>query len=78
MILGAMALICSGTLFFFFNDPEGPNLLIVTVFAAVVFFLSFAAYMFSPPKINGLKRLSAAFCVQVLLVIGLYFCLKRF
>jgi hypothetical protein len=76
MILAATAIICSRVLFFFFNDPEGPNLLIVAGLALPVYFLSSAAYIFSPSKISGIKRLSAAICIQILLVIALYFCMK--
>ena len=76
MLLGATAIICSRMLFFFFNDPEGPNLLIVAAFAMAVFFLSLAAYVFGPSKIKGLKRLSLVICIQILSVIGIYFCMK--
>jgi hypothetical protein len=76
VLLGATALLCSRTLFFFFNDPEGPNLLIVTVLAIVLYFLSFAAYAFVPSKITGLKRLSIAIFVQILAATALYFCMK--
>ena len=71
MILGVTAIICSRTLFFFFNDPEGPNLLIVMVFAMTIYFSSLAVYIFSPPKRNALSRLSAVICVQILFVIDL-------
>jgi hypothetical protein len=76
MVLGATAIICSRMLFFFFNDPEGPNLLIVAGLAMAIFFLSFAAYVFSPSKMSGLKRLSVGVCIQILSVIGLYFCMR--
>ena len=76
MMLGVTAIICSRMLFFFFNDPEGPNLLIVAAFAMAVYFLSIAAYVFSPSKIKGLKRLSLVICIQILSVIGIYFCMK--
>jgi len=76
MILAVTAIICSRALFFFFYDPEGPNLLIVTGLALAVYLLSSAAYIFSPSKVSGIKRLSAAICIQILLVIGLYFCMK--
>ena len=75
-ILGVTAILCSRTLFFFFNDTEGPNLLIVGGLAMAIYFLSFAAYVFVPSKIQGLKKLSVAVCVQILSVIGLYFCMK--
>jgi hypothetical protein len=76
MMLAVTAIICSRMLFFFFNDPEGPNLLVVAGLALAVFLLSSAAYIFSPFKINGIKRLSAVICIQMLSVIGLYFCMK--
>lgn len=76
LILAATAIICSRMLFFFFNDPEGPNLLIVVVLALAVYILSAAAYLFSPFKINDIQRLSAVIGIQLLSVIVLYFCMK--
>lgn len=76
MILVVTALTCVRTMFFFFDDVEGPNLFIVTVLGLIVFFLSWAAYWFSPFKINGIKRLISAVCFQILLVIGFYFVMK--
>lgn len=46
VILGITALICSRILFALFNDPEGPNLLIVTVMALFIYFLSLTVYSF--------------------------------
>jgi hypothetical protein len=76
VILAATAIICSRMLFFFFNDPEGPNLLIVASFALAVYLLSSAIYIFGPSQINGVKRLSAVIGIQILSVIALYFCMK--
>ena len=76
IILAATAIICSRILFFLFNDPEGPNLLVVAGLSLAVYFLSYAAYVFGPSKIKGIKRLSAVICIQILTVIGLYFCMK--
>ncbi|MBS1532141.1 MAG: hypothetical protein JSU01_17700 [Bacteroidetes bacterium] len=76
IILAATAIICSRLLFFFFRDPEGPNLLIVAGLALVVYILSLLAYLFGPPKMKGAGRLLAAICFQVLLVAGLYFGMK--
>jgi hypothetical protein len=44
--------------------------------ALALFLLSWAVYVLGPLKINGFKRLFAAICIQLLLVIGLYFCMK--
>jgi ABC-type glycerol-3-phosphate transport system permease component len=49
---------------------------VVAGLALAVFLLSSAAYIFSPFKINGIKILSAVICIQMLSVIGLYFCMK--
>ena len=76
IILGVTAILCSRTLFFFFNDIEGPNLLIVVGLAMAIYFLSFAAYAFVPARIEGLKKISVVVCVQILSVIGLYFFMK--
>jgi hypothetical protein len=76
VILALTAIICSRTLFALFNDPEGPNLLIVTVLTLIVYGLSLAAYLFGPSAINGIKRLSAVICMQILLVANLYFFMK--
>ncbi|GAA3973829.1 hypothetical protein GCM10022210_25040 [Mucilaginibacter dorajii] len=76
VILGVTAILCSRTLFFFFNDTEGPNLLIVGGLAVAIYLLAFAAYVFVPSKKQGLKKLSIAVCIQILSVIGLYFCMK--
>jgi len=75
LILGITSIVCSRTWFFFLNDPEGPNLLIVMVLAAVVYSVSFAAYTFTasttPPK-----RLLVAISAQILFVTSLYFLLR--
>jgi len=71
LILGITALVFSRTLFFFFNDPEGPNLLIVLSLAVVLYVLSFLAYVYSP--VMGPKKLLLAIVIQIGLVTGLYF-----
>jgi len=76
IMLAATAIICSRMLFVFFNDPEGPNLLIVAGLSLAVYLLSSASYIFIPSKINGIKRLSAVICIQILAVIVLYFCMR--
>lgn len=74
LVLVVTALVCSRVMFLFFNDPEGPNLLIVIGTAAVVYFLSLAVYLFVPST-TDFKRFSLAIFVQILLVAGLYLCL---
>lgn len=83
MILAITAIICSRMLFSFFNDPEGPNLLIVIVTAAIIYFVSLATYLINPSVKNlsssssaGLKRLFLVILTQIVLVICLYVCLN--
>jgi hypothetical protein len=49
-----------------FNDPEGPNLLIVGGLAMAIYFLSFAAYVFLPSKMTGLKKLSVVVVLNII------------
>lgn len=72
-VLGATSIVFSKLVFFFFDDPEGPNLLVVMGFAAILYFLSLAVYAFLSPA-NSLK-LPLAILAQSVFVIGLYFCL---
>lgn len=67
IILAITALLLSRSMFVFFDDPEGPNLLIVTVGAAIIYFLSLTTYRFNPP-VAGLKKLLLAILVQILIV----------
>lgn len=76
IILAITAMLCSRSLFFFFTDAEGPNLLIVIVLALVIYLISCAMYVFGPVKIAGIKRLLAAIVLQIILVVILYFCMR--
>ena len=71
LLLVVTALVCSRALFFFFNDPEGPNLLIVTVLALILYSASFIAWRFIPAT-TASKKLLFAICTQLLIVTGLY------
>jgi hypothetical protein len=44
LVLGVASVALSRIVFLFINDPEGPNLLIVMVLAAVIFAVSLAIY----------------------------------
>ena len=71
LLLVITAFLCSRTLFFFFHDPEGPNLLIVTVLALILYSASFIAWRFIPAA-TASKKLFFAICTQLLIVTGLY------
>ena len=71
LVLGITALCCSRTFFFLLNDPEGPNLLIVTVLALMLYVASFIAWRFIPAT-TASKKLFFAICTQLFIVAGLY------
>lgn len=71
-ILLVTSLVASRSIFSFIDDPEGPNLLIVVVLAAILFSLSLTVYRFSRATNTHLKKLILAVLVQVALVIGAY------
>lgn len=77
-ILGITSLVCSRAMFLFFNDPEGPNLLVVVVGAIVIYFLSLAIYMLSPLPVSlkGLNRLLLMVVIQIIIAAGIYFSLR--
>lgn len=73
-------------MFFFFNDPEGPNLLVVMVGALIIYFSSLFIYSFNLkekiipkhlPRLSsiGLKQLSIIIFIQIIITTILYFCL---
>ncbi|MCA9363703.1 hypothetical protein KC727_00595 [Candidatus Kaiserbacteria bacterium] len=70
LVLGATALVLSKTVFWFFDDPEGPNLLIVTVLALVLYFPS----MLVCSRCVGVEsaKLTLAILTQVALAVGVY------
>ena len=70
LLLLITAFLCSRALFFLFRDPEGPNLLIVTVLALILYSASFIAWRFIPATAS--KKILFAICAQLLIVIGLY------
>lgn len=73
LILSITAIVCSRIMFVFFDDPEGPNLLVVVGTALVVCSLSLVVYLLN---LSGPKKLLFAIFMQMIIVIGLYFCLN--
>lgn len=77
LILVITAFVCSRALFALFDDPEGPNLLIVTVMAAILYLPSAGAYLSKLcPPLRGFKRTLAAVLIQVLVAAGFYLGLR--
>ena len=76
ILFGITALALSRTLLALFDDPEGPNLLVVTVLAIIVYLLSLTVFLFNPFKDSGLKRFLLVILIQIVIVTGLYFYLN--
>jgi hypothetical protein len=77
VILLITAFACSRIIFALINDPEGPNLLVVSVMAAVLFLISAAIYLSKfYPSLTGFKRSSAAVVVQIVVAICFYLGLR--
>ena len=77
LILAITAGICSRAMFALFNDPEGPNLLVVTAMAAVIYLLSAPLYLSRIfPLLTGFKRSSATVLLQLCIAAGFYLGLR--
>jgi hypothetical protein len=64
-------------MFALINDPEGPNLLVVTVMAAVIYLMSSAIYLSNVyPSLTGFKRSSAAIFIQIFIATCFYLGLR--
>jgi hypothetical protein len=71
LVLAVTALACSRAMFAFFDDPEGPNLLVVVVMAAVIYVISLAAYLSNAfPSLTGFKRSTVAVFIQMFVATG--------
>jgi hypothetical protein len=75
LILGIASLLCSRILFLFFNDPEGPNLLVVVGMAVILYAPSSAVYLLNS-RAAAQKRLLLATLTQLLIAAGFYFWLN--
>ena len=77
LILAITAVVCSRIMFAFFHDPEGPNLLVVTGMASVIFLVSSAVYLSNVfPSLTGFKRSSATIFIQIFVATGFYLGLR--
>lgn len=78
LILAVTSLFCSRTMFYFFDDPEGPNLLVVTGMAVIIYFLSLAIRVFHPLHLTSTKSKDVllTIVIQIIITTGIYFCLN--
>jgi hypothetical protein len=72
VLLGITALLCSGASFWFFHDPEGPNLLVVLGTAVVLYVLSVIPYAFSS-SLSHFTKLLLTILIQIILAAGFVF-----
>ena len=70
--LGVTAFVTSRTTFFFIDDPEGPNLLIVSVLAAVLFGVSMSVFWYKT-SLGSRALFMLAVVLQVVTAVVLYF-----
>lgn len=82
-VLGMTSLVCSRVMFLFINDPEGPNLLVVVVMAAILYILSLGVYALifskkdiSPSTPAGVSKFPRILLIQILVTIIFYFYLR--
>ncbi len=70
--LGLTSLTLSRAWFALINDPEGPNLLIVIVLAAILFVIARATFKPLSVKWGSLKGVATAIGVQIVVGVLLY------
>ena len=75
LILALTSILFSRAMFVFFDDPEGPNVLIVMIMSGFVYALSLAAYL-SAASLAAEKRLLLAIFLQAAIVAVSYLLLK--
>lgn len=66
IILGVTSVLLSRVMFLFFDDPEGPNLLVVFGMAFILYFLSLVVFLFNSQKSIS-KRLLLTIFTQIIL-----------
>lgn len=78
LFLVLTSFICSRSIFYFIDDPEGPNLLVVTGMAFILYFLSSILYSFAISSLSrkGINRIVLIISIQILLAVTFYFCLN--
>lgn len=75
IILAVTSFLCARTILVLFDDPEGSNLLIVSVLAAILYLFSLTAYLL-PGSVPEYQRVNVAILVQLVLSAGLYLVLS--
>ena len=64
-------------MFAFIDDPEGPNLLVVTVMAAGIYLISARIYLSNiSPSLTGFKRTLATIFLQLFVTTAVYFAFR--
>lgn len=72
LTLGVTSVVLSRLMFHFFDDPEGPNLLVVMAVAVIVYFMSLNIYLLRTLT-SEFTKFVLAILIQLTLVTCLYF-----
>jgi hypothetical protein len=84
VLLAIVAVTLSRAMFFFFDDPEGPNLLVVIGMATIIYFLSLGIYILAPfvkgarqslVSLTEQKNFLVVLLIQSILAVAFYCCL---
>lgn len=76
VLLAAISLVVSRGTLALFDDPEGPNVLVVVLGAVALFVPSMIFVLSSRIALTGYKKLAAAVVLQIVLAAGLYLVLR--
>ncbi len=74
IILAITSIVFSRVMFTLFDDPEGPNLLVVMVMATIVYLLSLITYKRIPEP--SFKRFFLTIVTQAVIIVCFYFFLR--
>lgn len=77
LLLAITAAMCSRVTFALFDDPEGPNLVVVSGLGLVILLISLTVYFsgfFS--EVRGLKRAAGAIPIQLIVAAAFYLALR--
>lgn len=72
------AFLLSRLVFFFIDDPEGPNLLIVFVLAVFIYLLSLSLYLYKHSERTVLKQTMSVIVFQIITSLILCFLVEFF
>jgi uncharacterized membrane protein len=77
LLLALTAAICSRATFAMLDDPEGPNLIVITSLTVIIFLAAIVAYISGTfPALTGFKRVFSIIPIQILTAATIYLILR--